>query len=117
MPVPLIAARSEIGPLPVVHQLVQECAIRPLFYDHYLVGDLPNTVHLRARAAGHFLPPEAVLGSLTATWIFAGGSPPNQITVLMEPGSSPRVGRWGIHITRTTITDEETVRIGGGPVA
>src|SRR5690625_5241634 len=103
MPVPLIAAGSEIGPAPVVHLLAQERTIRPLFYNHYLIGTLPDNVYVRARAAGYFLPPKAVLTTLAATWVYTGGVPPKQISVLLQPGSSLVTGPWYILAFRTSV--------------
>jgi len=117
MPVPLIAASSEIGPAPVVHQLAQERAIRPLFYNHYLIGTLPDNVYVRARAAGYFLPPTAVLTTLAAAWVYTGGVPPKQISVLLQPGSSPVTGPWDIRAIRTAVSSAEMHHINGAAIA
>src|SRR5690625_552400 len=117
MPVPLIAASSEIGPAPVVHQLAQERAIRPLFYNHYLIGTLPDNVYVRARAAGYFLPPTAVLTTLAAAWVYTGGVPPKQISVLLQPGSSPVTDPWDIRAIRTAVSSAEMHHINGAAIA
>ncbi len=104
MPLPIIVAGAEIGPEPVVHQMAQEKAILPLFYDHYLIGMLPSTPALRAQAGAYFAPRGAVLSLRTAAWVYLGGLPPKYVSVIMEPGTSPVGRKWDVRAVRTTIS-------------
>lgn len=87
-----------------MHQMAQEKAILPLFYDHYLIGMLPSTPALRAQAGAYFAPRGAVLSLRTAAWVYLGGLPPKYVSVIMEPGTSPVGRKWDVRAVRTTIS-------------
>lgn len=116
MTLPLIAAGKDLGPPPVVHQLVQERALRPVFNDHYLLGAFTDTMKLRARIAGFFLPTRGVVAAESALWVYLGGLRPNYFTALLTPGSSAPPRSSGIRVIRTALDPTSIAGIEGVPI-
>jgi len=98
---PLIVSASDLGPPPVVHQLVQERAVRPVFNDHYLTGRFKDTPKLRARIAEFFMPPRSAIALESALWVYAGGPIPHVLSVLLPARNPPLPQRSKIRGIRT----------------
>lgn len=116
MTLPLIVAGADLAPPPVLHQLVQERALRPVFNDHYLLGQFPDTPLLRARIAEYFLPTHAVVAAQSARWIYLGGTVPEVLTVLRPPHTSPLPPRINIRAIRTSYNAAAVTNIEGVPL-
>src|SRR5690625_219303 len=116
MVLPLVCPGSRIGPALIVHQLLQERVIEPLFCEHYLIGDLALSFARRARIAQVFAPPNAVLATLTATWVYVGGPVPARLTVVLEPGSTGPRRSFAIRVVRTSVKSADLTVVDGVPI-
>lgn len=116
MHLPLIVPGSDIGPPAVLHQLVQERALEPVFDGHYLTGLLPESYRLRAHIAGHFMPNDTIVALDSAVWVYAGGNIPDRLSIVLKPGTKSPPYTSPLRIIRTDLEDGDIVTIDGVPV-
>lgn len=110
---PLIAPGSDIAPAPVVHQLVQERALQPVFNEHYLTHPLPDTRQTRAQICGHFLPIGAAIARSGAVWVYCGGPLPARLSIIMPLRSSPPAVSQNLDVLRTDFSLSDITGISG----